>query len=71
MQRELHKTIPLQEVAHSISRNFGVVFESDMLWLESLDALLGAGSLGVPMKLPPELRKIHPQERQKEETFWT
>jgi lipoyl(octanoyl) transferase len=71
MQRELHKTIPLQEVAHSISRNFGVVFGSDMLWLESLDALLGAGSLGVPMKLPPELRKIHPQERQKEETFWT
>jgi lipoyl(octanoyl) transferase len=69
MERELHKTIPLQEVAHSISRNFGVVFESDMLWLESLDALLG-GSVGVPMKPPPELRKIHPQERQKEETFW-
>jgi lipoyl(octanoyl) transferase len=69
MERELQKTIPLQEVAHSISRNFGVVFESDMLWLESLDALLG-GSVGVPMKPPPELRKIHPQERQKEETFW-
>jgi lipoyl(octanoyl) transferase len=70
MERELHKTLPLQEVAHSISRNFGVVFESHMLWLESLDALLG-GRVGVPMKPPPELRKIHPQEWQKEETFWT
>jgi lipoyl(octanoyl) transferase len=69
MERELHKLLPLEEVAHSISRNFGVLFDSDMLWLESLDSLLGS-SVGVPMKMPPELRKIHPREGQTEETFW-
>ena len=51
MAKELGKELSLQEVAHSISRNFGVVFESQMLWLESLDALLGQ-SVGVPLKPP-------------------
>ena len=41
MTKELGREFSLQEVAHSISRNFGAVFESQMLWLESLDALLG------------------------------
>ena len=49
MAKELNRELSLQEVAHSISRNFGVVFESQMLWLESLDALLGQ-SVGVPLK---------------------
>ena len=51
----------LEEVAHSISRNFGTVFESQMLWLENLDALLG-NSVGVPLKTPEELRQIHKEE---------
>ena len=38
MAKELAKELSLQEVAHSVSRNFGVVFQSQMLWLESLDA---------------------------------
>ena len=38
MAKELNRELPLEEVAHSVSRNFGVVFESQMLWLESLDA---------------------------------
>jgi lipoyl(octanoyl) transferase len=57
MEKELNKTIPLQEVAHSISRNFGAVFQSQMLWLDTLDDLLGQ-ALGVPLKTPEELRKI-------------
>ena len=61
MARELGKELPLQDVAHSISRNFGVVFESQMLWLDSLDALLG-NSVGVPMKPPAELRRLHKEE---------
>ncbi len=61
MAEILGKEIPLLEVAHSISRNFGVVFESQMLWLESLDTLLGH-TLGVPLKPPEELRQLHQRE---------
>ncbi|MGO9084244.1 MAG: lipoyl(octanoyl) transferase LipB [Candidatus Sulfotelmatobacter sp.] len=41
MQQQLGKPLDLKPVAESISRNFGVVFENQILWLESLDALLG------------------------------
>jgi len=61
MAKELHRELSLQEVAHSISRNFGVVFESQMLWLENLDALLGH-SVGVPLKPPEQLRQLHKEE---------
>ena len=61
MAKELNKELSLLEVAHSISRNFGVVFESQMLWLESLDALLGQ-SVGVPLKPPQQLRQLHKEE---------
>ena len=61
MARELNRELSLQDVAHSISRNFGFLFESQMLWLESLDALLGQ-SVGVPLKLPEELRQLHKEE---------
>jgi lipoyl(octanoyl) transferase len=61
MAKELGEDISLQEVAHSVSRNFGVVFQSQMLWLESLDSLLGH-SVGVPMKPPAELRKLRGEE---------
>jgi len=58
MAKELGKQIVLQEVAHSLARNFGAVFESQILWLESLDTLLSE-TIGVPMRPPAELRKIH------------
>jgi lipoyl(octanoyl) transferase len=61
MAQELGRQIPLQDVAHAISRNFGVMFQSQMLWLEDLDSLLKT-SIGVPMKLPAELRQIHKEE---------
>ena len=41
MQQELGKPLDLNSVAESISRNFGTVFSSQMLWIETLDALLG------------------------------
>ena len=65
MQRELGKPLDLNAVAESISRNFGVVFQSQILWVETLDALLG-GTVGVPMKPPSELRKLN----QEDETTW-
>jgi lipoyl(octanoyl) transferase len=67
MAKELNMPVPLQEVAHSVSRNFGVVFQSQVLWLESLDDLLKP-AVGVPMKPPAELRKLHKEKE--EDTFW-
>jgi len=58
MAKELGRELPVLEVAHALSRNFGSVFERQMLWLENLDALLGK-DLGIPMKIPENLRKIH------------
>jgi lipoyl(octanoyl) transferase len=57
IQKELNRQLPLQDVAHGLSRNFGVVFQSQMLWLDSLDALLG-NNLGIPARPPEELRKL-------------
>jgi lipoyl(octanoyl) transferase len=65
MAKERGRQTSLLEVAHSISRNFGVVFQTQMLWLENLDALLGR-SVGVPMKPPAEIRKLHGDE----DAFW-
>jgi lipoyl(octanoyl) transferase len=42
MSRELSRDIPLQDVAHTLVRNFGRVFASQILWLDSLDLLLSA-----------------------------
>ena len=68
MAHELGKPLSMQDVAHSISRNFGTVFESQMLWLEELDSLLKP-SLGVPMRPPENLRKLHKKE-EAEKTSW-
>jgi lipoyl(octanoyl) transferase len=65
MAKQLGRQLSLQEVTHSISRNFGVVFQSQMLWLDSLDSLLGQ-TVGIPMKPPSELRKL----RGDEDAFW-
>src|SRR6266700_4059829 len=61
MQKELGRVVPMQDVAHTLSRNFGIVFESQILWLDRLDALLGA-NMGVPLKVPGNLRKIRGEE---------
>jgi len=61
IEKQLEKQVPLQEVAHSISRNFGVVFERQILWLQNLDTLLSE-TIGVPMRPPAELRKIHEED---------
>ena len=56
--------LTLDEVSQSVARNFGRVFGSQILWVDTLDALLGR-AVGVPMKLPENLRQLH-----EDETFW-
>ncbi|MFI5088452.1 MAG: lipoyl(octanoyl) transferase LipB [Terriglobales bacterium] len=56
--------LTIEEVSQSVARNFGRVFESQILWVDTLDALLGR-TVGVPMKLPENLRELRDDE-----TFW-
>ena len=65
MQREVGKPIDLNAVAESISRNVGSVFSSQILWLDTIDALLG-NSVGVPLERPAEFRQLHNED----ETAW-
>lgn len=61
MEKKLRRTLDLNEVAQSLSRNFGSVFASEMLWVETIDALLG-NIVGVPMKTPGELRRLRGED---------
>lgn len=71
MQRELQKPLTIDEIATAASRNFGRVFNSQMLWLESLDDLLAQAAPSpakaneapanqdTPARPPKELRELH------------
>lgn len=66
-QAPVNAPVIMDRVAESISRNFGHVFSRQMLWLESLDALVRKSeSVGVPVRPPSDLRKLHGDD----ETFW-
>jgi lipoyl(octanoyl) transferase len=70
-------TPKLEKIAHAVSLNFGRVFARQMLWLESLDALLAASSnphvgssdhdesntIGVPLRVPRELQELRREQR--------
>lgn len=66
IERELGRKVDLNSVAESLSRNMGRVFSSQMLWVESLDDLLGF-KVGVPMQVPEELRGVRNKE---DDTTW-
>jgi hypothetical protein len=48
-------------VAASVMRNFGIVFETEIEPVASLDSLL-ENSVGVPMKAPESLPALHGEE---------
>jgi lipoyl(octanoyl) transferase len=64
-----------EQIAHAVSLNFGRVFGQQMLWLESLDALLATASqpepsendeshtIGVPLQAPKELRELRHEQK--------
>jgi lipoyl(octanoyl) transferase len=57
LAQELGREVDLNEVAQCVSRNFGRVFERQMLAVETVDELLGR-HVGVPAKAPPELKAV-------------
>src|SRR5690242_1087978 len=72
------RAVPSMEaVAHTISLNFGRVFARQMLWLESLDALLRTGgapqnetietdqstTMGVPLQVPKNLKDVRREQK--------
>jgi lipoyl(octanoyl) transferase len=61
MAKELGREIDLNEVAQAVSRNFGSVFGSQMLWVETIDALMG-NAVGLPVKAPTALREMRREE---------
>jgi lipoyl(octanoyl) transferase len=65
MQKELGRELDMTTVAESISRNFSKVFSTQILWVETLDALLGH-TVDIPMKPPTKLRKLHKED----DTTW-
>ena len=61
MQKELGREVDMNDVAQSVWRNCGSVFGSQMLWVETIDALLG-NTVGLPMKTPGELRRLRGED---------
>jgi lipoyl(octanoyl) transferase len=61
MQKALGRELDLNDVAQAVLRNFGSVFSSQMLWVETIDALLG-NTVGLPMKAPDELRRLRGED---------
>jgi lipoyl(octanoyl) transferase len=59
--RELGRDVDATAVVESVSRNFGLVFGRQIVWVETVDALLG-NAVGVPVKAPAELRELHGEE---------
>lgn len=61
MEKELGSAVSLADVAHAVARTFGAVFHSQVLWLETLEALLDE-KVGVPARPPEELRRLHHED---------
>jgi lipoyl(octanoyl) transferase len=58
LAQELDRPVDLDQVAQCVSRNFGRVFDRQMMAIETVDELLGR-TVGVPNKIPAEIRAIH------------
>jgi lipoyl(octanoyl) transferase len=61
MKKELRRGLEMDSVARAVARNFGRVFGSQMLWVDTLDVLLG-NVVGVPLKTPDALQRLHGED---------
>ena len=64
LEKELGNVPSLDELAQKLTGHFGRVFNSQVVWVDTLDALMGR-TVGVPARAPEELRKLREGE-----TFW-
>lgn len=64
VEKENGNAPELDDVGHKLAGHFGRVFHSQIVWVDTLDALMGR-SVGVPARAPEELRKLKDGE-----TFW-
>lgn len=64
IEKEAGSAPDLDDVAHKLAAHFGRVFHSQIVWVDTLDALMGR-AVGVPNRPPEELRRM-----KKDETFW-
>jgi lipoyl(octanoyl) transferase len=62
---ETHAAVDMQAVCEAVTRNFGRVFARQILWLDTVDALLGR-SVDLPARPPEQERGLAGAE----ETFW-
>ena len=58
---ETGKHPSMQEILPVVTRSFGEVFKSQILWLDSLEDLLGAAPTpeDTPLRVPDNLRELH------------
>ncbi len=61
MQRELGLQLTFEEVMPVVTRNFGFVFQSQVLWLESLNELVPTPE-DTPARAPEDLRRMHGED---------
>ncbi len=63
IEYETGKRVSMEEVMPIVTRHFGQVFKSQVLWLEDINDLLPGIDVGAPqdtpLKKPKELRQIH------------
>ena len=68
------KKLEMEAVQQSITRQWGYVFGTQILWLESLQSLLAGASDGqdVPMQEPEELKKMREEleSAPRDDVFW-
>ncbi|MGH9524284.1 MAG: lipoyl(octanoyl) transferase LipB [Terriglobales bacterium] len=64
LEKELGVAPDVDDLAQRLSGHFGRVFNSQIVWVDTLDALLGH-VVGVPVRAPEELRKLGDNEK-----FW-
>ena len=64
IEKEIGRAPDLDDVAEKLTAHFGRVFDSQIVWVDTLDALMGR-TVGVPARAPEELRRLR-----EDETFW-
>src|SRR4051812_47739751 len=64
IEKEADSVPEVDDLAHRLTAHFGRVFNSQIVWVDTLDAVMGR-TVGVPARAPDELRQLR-----EDESFW-